>query len=177
MRSNVITHLGSRLRHQAVRGGAGMTDDQGLLKIALDELRMQMLGAQLLFGFQFNALFQERFPLQSALDRWASAAGFMFIVATCALLIAAPSIHRLALHGEEPQTMRRYSRALAGAALAALTFALASDIFLVTRSHLGTRIAALCATMTALVCAFAWFGAGPKLPRPPPALRSSSMTT
>ena len=32
------------------------------LKTALDESRLLILGAQVLFGFQFEAVFQERFP-------------------------------------------------------------------------------------------------------------------
>ena len=34
-----------------------------LLKISLDELRMQMLGTQVAFGFQLESLFQERFAV------------------------------------------------------------------------------------------------------------------
>ena len=32
-----------------------------ILHTALDELRMQMLGVQVLFGFQLQGVFQERF--------------------------------------------------------------------------------------------------------------------
>ena len=38
-------------------------DLDALLKISLDELRMQMLGAQVAFGFQFQSLFQDRFDV------------------------------------------------------------------------------------------------------------------
>ena len=34
---------------------------QEALKTSLDELRMQMLGVQVLFGFQFQGVFQEGF--------------------------------------------------------------------------------------------------------------------
>ena len=34
---------------------------QDALKTSLDELRMQMLGGQVLFGFQFQAMFQDNF--------------------------------------------------------------------------------------------------------------------
>ena len=36
-------------------------DVQKKLKVALNENRLLMLGAQVLFGFQFNAVFQELF--------------------------------------------------------------------------------------------------------------------
>ena len=37
-------------------------DVESRLKTALDESRLLILGAQVLFGFQFEAVFQERFP-------------------------------------------------------------------------------------------------------------------
>ena len=36
-------------------------DVQKKLKVSLNENRLLMLGAQVLFGFQFNAVFQELF--------------------------------------------------------------------------------------------------------------------
>ena len=37
------------------------------LKTSLDELRMQVLGAQVLFGFQFQGLFQDTFEQAGSL--------------------------------------------------------------------------------------------------------------
>ena len=50
------------------------------LKTSLDELRMQMLGVQVLFGFQFQGLFQDGFEDLSALARSVYAAGLALLL-------------------------------------------------------------------------------------------------
>jgi hypothetical protein len=137
-----------------------MGRSERLLKVALDELRMQMLGAQVLFGFQFQALFQERFNPLSASERLATAAGFVFIVATLALLIAAPSIHRFVEHGEATLRVRKIAGTLAQAALATLSFTLACNVFVISYKQFGDFVAVYAATI-ALICGFAgWYGLG-----------------
>jgi hypothetical protein len=46
---------------------------ESALKVSLDELRMQMLGSQVLFGFQFQGLFQDNFAALPASGRAADA--------------------------------------------------------------------------------------------------------
>jgi hypothetical protein len=45
------------------------------VKTALDETRLLMLGAQVLFGFELNGVFQEEFATQSAASRYVDCAG------------------------------------------------------------------------------------------------------
>jgi len=96
---------------------------ESTLKVALDELRMQMLGAQILFGFQFEAVFQDRFESLSVISRWIAAIGLLLMVVTIAVLIAGPAYHRLAERGQT--TVRMHSVATAMAALATMPFSLA----------------------------------------------------
>jgi hypothetical protein len=51
------------------------------LKVSLDELRMQMLGAQVLLGFQFQGLFQDNFSAVTACGRLVDAAGLGLMLA------------------------------------------------------------------------------------------------
>jgi Family of unknown function (DUF6328) len=134
--------------------------EHDLLKVSLDELRMQMLGTQVLFGFQFDALFQERFEAASAPVRAASAAGFVFIVATLALLIAAPSIHRIAYRGESTLRMRGIAARLAETALMTLAITLACDVFIVTHLQFGNTMAIWSAVATLVIAALLWYGIG-----------------
>src|ERR1700726_629062 len=76
------------------------------LKTSLDELRMQMLGAQVLFGFQFQGVFQDGFPALPAAARSVDAAGLALMVAALGLMIAVPCQHRLVERGEA--TVRIY---------------------------------------------------------------------
>src|SRR5262245_4529176 len=101
------------------------------LKLALDELRMQMLGAQVLFGFQFHGLFQDAFQSPVKAQRLASSAGVATLLGTIALLIAVPSMHRLAERGETTDRIDRLASRYAQVALGLFSVALTSNVYLV----------------------------------------------
>jgi hypothetical protein len=61
---------------------------ESLIKVALDELRMQMLGVQVLFRFQFQGIFQEGFDDVSVLGRRIDALGLALMVVVLGCLIA-----------------------------------------------------------------------------------------
>jgi len=118
-----VGHAGAQHARQRVGRAdeSGTTDRQEKpLKVALDELRMQMLGTQVLFGFLFSALFQERFIVTSPAHAIATSAGLLFVVGALAALITGRSLHRLALNGEASERMQRYASVCAEIALAAL---------------------------------------------------------
>jgi hypothetical protein len=52
------------------------------LKTALGESRLLILGAQVLFGFQFEDVFQERFPYVSDTARHMHGAGLVLMLIT-----------------------------------------------------------------------------------------------
>src|SRR6202023_1668183 len=79
---------------------------QDALKTSLDELRMQMLGGQVLFGFQFQVMFQDNFRAVPHSGRVVYALGLALMIAVTGLLIAVPCQHRLVDGGET--TLRIY---------------------------------------------------------------------
>jgi hypothetical protein len=130
------------------------------LKISLDELRMQMLGAQVLFGFQFQALFQPHFQPLSVTERIAAACGLLFAVSTIALLVTAPCIHRLSERGRANQRMRVFATRLATLALTTTALTLACAIYLVTHKHFGAGLASATAAVALLCCTTLWWWLG-----------------
>ena len=56
--------------------GMALTDK---LKIALDETRLLILGSQILFGFQLNAMFQDGFAELSAVARDLNVCGVLLM--------------------------------------------------------------------------------------------------
>ena len=86
------------------------------LKTSLDELRMQMLGAQVLFGFQIQGLFQNNFRAMQFSGRVLDAVGLALMIAVIGLLIAVPCQHRLVDGGET--TLRIYEVSVRYATLA-----------------------------------------------------------
>ena len=133
-----------------------------LVKVRLDELRMQMLGVQVLFGFQFQGVFQDGFNQTSQQARWADAGALTLIVLTLALLIAVPSQHRLVERGNA--TKRIFAVANRFAELALLTFALsiALDFFVVTDRYLP-RLSLSLAVTAGFAAVALWYGLGAAL--------------
>ena len=66
-------------------------DVESRLKTALDESRLLILGVQVLFGFQFEAVFQELFSDIPASSRYVHSAGLVLLLVSVCLLIA-PSL-------------------------------------------------------------------------------------
>jgi hypothetical protein len=135
-----------------------VSDRNERLKFALDELRMQMLGAQVLFGFQFQALFQERFQEPTDWQRIASAVGFAAILLTIGVLIAATAHHRLVEHGEATPRMFELAERYASAALITVAITLAADIYLVAVGHWSQPTATVLTLCALGCCAFSWYG-------------------
>jgi hypothetical protein len=148
-------------------------DLNSLLKISLDELRMQMLGAQVAFGFQFQSLFQERFDVSDPARRVVALAGLIFMVLTLGLLIAAPAVHRIADAGKASERTQRLTASLAHAALITLAMGFTAAVFVTVVTAFGVRAGSIAAAMTAGVTLFAWHGWG-KLLRT--GARKSTMT-
>ena len=74
---------------------------QRKLKNALDETRLLILGAQVLFGFQFNGMFQEAFADLHVALRLIACAGLVLIMIATGLLIAPSMQHRIVERGED----------------------------------------------------------------------------
>jgi len=121
---------------------------------------MQMLGSQVLFGFQMQAAFQPGFDKLSSTAKWAEAIAAVLIVAAMGLLIAGPAQHRLVERGNATNRILRVSALLANTALGPLAIALGCDVFVVGERYWGAPAAwtaALAATATA---AALWYGLG-----------------
>ena len=74
-------HGGLARPHEVRRDMSSATPDlRRKVKTALDENRLLMLGAQVLFGFQLNSVFQEVFPDLSATTRLLDCAGLALMV-------------------------------------------------------------------------------------------------
>ena len=86
---------------------------QKKLKTALDETRLLILGAQVLVGFQFNAIFHEKFDALPGLSRTILGLTLMLMVSTLGLLISPSMQHRIAYQGNATEWMLRAAGLLA----------------------------------------------------------------
>lgn len=131
-----------------------------LVQVSLDELRMQMLGAQVLFGFQLQGVFQERFSDISQAARVADLSALSLIVITIGLLLAAPSQHRLVDKGNDTMRIFGVAKRFAQPALLSFALALGCDVFVVAESYWSRSAAAGAAVATSIIALALWYGLG-----------------
>ena len=112
---------------------------QRKLKNALDETRLLILGAQVLFGFQFNGMFQEAFADLHLPLRLIACAGLVLIMIAIGLLIAPSMQHRIVERGEDSDRILSATTTLAALALFPLAMALGLDVFMAIERTFGAR--------------------------------------
>jgi hypothetical protein len=127
------------------------------LGIAIDELRVQMLSTEVLFGFQLQSTFREGFAHLSFAARFVDAVSLTCLVLTLAALIAAPAQHRLVEQGNATVRILKVTGFLAAMALVFMAIALSGDAFIVTEYFLGRTIAMIAGIGTGVVAAGMWF--------------------
>jgi hypothetical protein len=128
------------------------------IKLSLDELRMQMLGVQVLLGFQFRGLFQPGFAALPEAARVGDAIGLVLMVFALALLIAVPCQHRLVEQGESTPRLFGVAREAANVALVPIAAGLSCDVLVATCSLLGFGLATLAALGAFFVALLGWYG-------------------
>jgi hypothetical protein len=137
------------------------------LKTALDESRLLILGAQVLFGFQFEAVFQELFREIPTSSRYVHCAGLVMLLISVGLLIGPSLFHQLMFDGESRPAAVTTATVLAGASLLPLTIALGVAAF-ITFEHLFSRSFGIAAGTTFTVVALGFlYGLGFALKREP----------
>jgi Family of unknown function (DUF6328) len=110
------------------------------LKIALDESRVVILGAQVLSGFLFQAVFQDLFPEVPSDSQALQCAGLGFMLLNVCFLIAPSLYHQIVFDGDSRPGAIAYASWFAGASLLPLTIGPGASIFVVFE-HLFGRTA------------------------------------
>jgi hypothetical protein len=122
------------------------------LKTALDESRLLIMGVQVLFGFQFEAVFQDLFAGVPATSRYVHCAGLVLLLFSLGLLIAPSLFHQLIHSGNSTPEAVQMATAFASASLLPLTLGLGAAIF-VTFEQLFSRSVGIAAGASLAVLA------------------------
>ncbi len=137
------------------RGELRKKHDKELIEL-LNELRVALPGAQVLFAFLLVAPFSARFDV----DRLEKATYLVALLATLlgtVLLIAPSAYHRLRWREKNKERMLQVGNRLAIAGLASIAVAMSASVFLVTDVLLPRPAAAVLTAATGAVFAVAWF--------------------
>lgn len=130
------------------------------LKTALDESRLLILGAQVLFGFQFEAAFQELYPDIPAESRYIHCAGLALLLLSVGLLIAPSLCHQIAYRGNSTQEALRTATGFAGASLLPLTLGLGTAVFVTFELLFGRTAGVVAGVTLAAIALLLLYGLG-----------------
>jgi len=121
------------------------------LKTALDESRLLILGAQVLFGFQFQSAFQDRFEDLSPFSRACLACSLILLLVSVALLIAPSLHHQIRFRGESRREAIGAASFFAGWSLLPLSLGLGVSAYVVFSLLFGVAAGAAFGTAFTLV--------------------------
>lgn len=133
-------------------------DETKKIKIALDESRTLILGAQILLGFQLQVPFQDGFAAASVPERIAETAALALMVLTLGLLIAPSAYHRIVADGDAAPEMDRLVTRLTAVTLAPFALALALGLGLAAGRIGGGPPAVAAAVIGAAAALTLWYG-------------------
>jgi hypothetical protein len=139
--------------------GGRMSDEiDRKMKTALDETRLLILGVQILLGFQFQCVFQDRFDLLAVGAKALNLGALSLIVLSIAIQIAPSMQHRIVEAGQSTTRLILITNRMAGAALVPLTAGLTLSAFVVVELSFGAVAGTAVASLLACASAFFWFG-------------------
>ncbi len=126
-------------------------------KMALDETRLLLLGVQILFGFQFEAVFQQSFKELPESSHWIDALALLLMTTTLALLVTPSSQHRLVEQGEITGRIRRVTTIWTALALLPFAIALGLDLYVVLERSFGPAIGIAAGLFFTIAALFLWY--------------------
>jgi uncharacterized protein DUF6328 len=128
------------------------------LKMTLDESRLMMLGAQVFFGFQFNATFQDAFEDLPFHARVAICVALVLMMFTIALFIAPSMQHRIIEQGQATNRILSATTLMVGLALLPFGITLGIDLFVSIERHFGITTGLWTGALISSLALLSWFG-------------------
>src|SRR5688572_4207820 len=125
---------------------------------ALNEARMLVLGAQVLVGFQFRAVFEPGFEALPLPSQFLQLVGLGLMLVALGLIISPAAYHRLVEHGEDTHELHRYTSRVMAFALLPFALGLGLNIHVASEKVFGWKIGAALGLLGTLVAASFWYG-------------------
>ncbi|TMA21918.1 MAG: hypothetical protein E6J85_06330 [Deltaproteobacteria bacterium] len=134
-----------------------MTSLRTRVKNALDEVRILVLGTQVLLGFAYRAFFEPRFERLPARDQGILFASLCLLLAQMGLLLLPAARHRIVEGGRDSEALHRFAMNCAFGAL--LPFAVVIGLDLVVAVSLTSGRTGLALPIAVVAAALSlWYG-------------------
>jgi Family of unknown function (DUF6328) len=108
-----------------------------LVKTALDETRILVLGAQILLGFELSGVFRGGFASLPLYARYLDGIALLMIIITIALLVTPESDHQIVDIGEDTERFHRFISSMASCTLLPFALSLGIVLFIAGERILG----------------------------------------
>jgi hypothetical protein len=128
------------------------------IKVALDEGRMLILGAQVLVGFQFRSILEKGFEQLPRSSQYLKLGALGLMLLAIGLLMSPGAYHRIVEEGEDTPDVHSYTTKVLGMALLPFAIAFGLDMYIVTGKLMGYTPAIITGLGLSLVALFFWYG-------------------
>ncbi len=109
------------------------------IKIALDESRMLVVGAQILLGFQYRAFFEKIFEQLSPTSQYLKLSALGILLITIALIMWPGAYHRIVWRGKDSRDIHEFTTSVMNVALLPFLIALSVDFYVIGARIIGTE--------------------------------------
>ena len=134
-----------------------MTPLRTRIKNALDEVRILVLGTQVLLGFAYRAFFEPRFDRLPSGDRAVLGTSLGLLLVQFGILLLPAARHRIVERGKDSEALHRFAMNCAFAALLPFAIVIGLDLLLAVSSIPGR--AGLALPIVAVAAALSlWYG-------------------
>jgi hypothetical protein len=135
-----------------------MTALEDKIQYALDESRMLILGAEILIGFEFTAVFQEQFRDLSLTSRALDVIALALMLLTLVLLISPAAYHQIAERGSDSIRLHQFSTHVMEAALLPFALGLGANLYIPADRIGGAVTGAVFGFAMTFASCFFWYG-------------------
>ncbi len=130
------------------------------IKLALDESRMLIYGAQILLGFQFSAVLEPGFSELPSSSQAIELITLVILLVTIALIMWPSAYHRIASQGNDTPDLHRFATRVMFIALLPVSAALSFDFFVMGRLLWGVVGGIIVGAALGGASLFFWYGLG-----------------
>jgi len=137
-----------------------MTALKDKIKLALDESRMLILGAQILLGFELRAAFEPAFDRLPRSSQLLKIATLVVLLGAIALIMAPGPYHRIVRGGSDAEDVHQFATTVMDIALVPILVTFALDVYLSTARIVGMTGGIVGGAALGAVGFFFWYGLG-----------------
>ncbi|HLM54722.1 MAG TPA: DUF6328 family protein [Pyrinomonadaceae bacterium] len=124
----------------------------------LNESRMLVLGAQVVFGLQFRSFLEPGFDKLPFPTQLLKLGGLGLLIIAVGLLISPSSYHRIVERGEDTHDLHRYASKVLMWAMLPFALGLGVDVFVATEKVFSRWLGAAAALLAVVVAVSFWYG-------------------